>query len=228
MKGKFIGTAGLLFCILFVHACSTNDDESYFPLDNDFWWEYAIKRTLDNKLVEQKYIVANLPAKEIDGELLFPRKAANGTLELYRKSDSGIARTGLQDKPDVWIFKTPLQVGTRWQENTTLSFLDLPEHRKDLLSEAARQVELDYVIEAIDDTVDVAAGTFQHCMRIKAHGFVYANSSLKRIMGIRSIKIEHTHWYAPGIGLVKSIKRESSLPAKYDGEYLQELISYRH
>lgn len=227
MKSNITGIAGLLFVILFVYACS-NNDESYFPLDNDFWWEYSIKRTLDNELVKQKYIVANLPAKELDGELLFPRKAADGSLELYRKSADGIVRIGLQDKPDVWIFKTPTQVGTRWQENSNLSFLDFPGHRKDLLSEAARPVKLDYVIAAIDDTVVVAAGTFQHCLRIQAHGFVYANSSLKRIMGIRSIEIEHTHWYAPGIGLVKSIKREFTLPAEYNGEYFLELKSYRH
>jgi hypothetical protein len=42
------------------------------------------------------------------------------------------------------------------------------------------------------------------------------------------VDVEHTDWYAPGVGLVRSERRETSdSPYLKPGTYVQELTGYR-
>jgi hypothetical protein len=62
-------------------------------------------------------------------------------------------------------------------------------------------------IESIDETVTVSAGTFKGCVKVKGSG----NAQKKLgILGDAKINVEHYNWFAPGIGTIKSIVKESS------------------
>jgi hypothetical protein len=60
-------------------------------------------------------------------------------------------------------------------------------------------------------------------MRIEGTGSVTVKA---RTRGIDHIFIEQKEWYAQGVGLVKRIRTEKSIPEKYKGELIQELIKW--
>ena len=78
----------------------------------------------------------------------------------------------------------------------------------------------------MDDTVSVAAGTFRHCLRVRSRGSLFAGKTLQQFMGINDIDIDQTEWYAPGVGLVKTVRREFTTPGEFKNTYTQELVSY--
>jgi len=89
-----------------------------------------------------------------------------------------------------------------------------------------QNIPLEFTVEAEDDTVTVGAGTFEHCLRVKATGSLFAGSTLQDFMGIRFIQVEQTDWYAPGVGLIRRVRNESTTPAEWNNTYTQELLGF--
>ena len=89
-----------------------------------------------------------------------------------------------------------------------------------------RPVTVTYKIEDTDDTVTVTAGTFGHCLRVHGKGYLFAGRTLQEFMGIDTINIDQTEWYAPGVGLVKSVREEYTQPNEFRNTYTRELQSY--
>jgi hypothetical protein len=219
----------LLFLILLLCNIGCGQtSQDYFPLGGDFRWEYIIEEKLNDKHKIFKSLVANLDSKTIDSIEYFPRRSVNGETYYFSKTKQGILLSSAANQNGEIILGFPLEVGTQWQAVTRIKILD-SRHESFSGGESFisldDQIILDLQITKLDDTVTVPAGTFTNCLRIES----YASVTVKeRTRGIERILIQQTEWYGIGVGLVKRIRNERSVPDKYKGEQVQKLVLLQH
>ena len=101
---------------------------------------------------------------------------------------------------------------------------DLPKKLEGGWDGLSRYMTMDYTITSLDESVKVPAGRFSRCLRVDAVGFLDLPQRI--LLGIRTIKVEQTQWYAPEVGLVKMTRREFAIPNLYPSEYTQVLTSF--
>ncbi|MDX1519073.1 MAG: hypothetical protein R3318_03045, partial [Gammaproteobacteria bacterium] len=81
-------------------------------------------------------------------------------------------------------------------------------------------------IESMRDTVKVPAGTFRNCMRIRTEGKAFVDAG--NYVGNTVVGVDETSWYAPGVGLVKTVRKETTTKKALDyGEIILELEAFR-
>jgi hypothetical protein len=191
--------------------------EDYYPLKPGMTWEYSV---VSSKAGTRKITIRNLPAREIKGKKMTPREWKMGNTAKYylmARDDLGIYRYGeLKSEngepevttPKVYSLKEPVDRGTTWDIVTKMG---------------DRQVKVNLTVEKIDDAVQVPAGTFKDCVKIKHEG--QAQSGKDR-PGFTILAYE---WYAPGTGLVKSLAtiRAESKEAKPPETLTYQLDSFK-
>jgi hypothetical protein len=212
--------------LLFISGCGEPVPD-YFPLGNNLRWEYSIQETVNNKTEELKSIIANLPGKKFNDTVYYPRRSLSGETYLFRKTPQAIYLSKEPDQSGDIVFGYPLEQETGWQANSGIYIL---ERRHESFSggesfiDLDEPITLDYTIEELDESVEVPAGRFTGCIRIKASG---KGAVMSRTIGIDGIVIEQIEWYAPGTGLVKRVRKEFSVPDKFHGEFIQVLVSIK-
>jgi hypothetical protein len=158
----------------------------YFPLKEGLNKVYFVKQSDE----EGKLIETILPTREVKGKKVTPKKVelvpsqkstiltAKTLFAFYYVDETGIHEYGGQEyeapEPtieDTILLKFPFKVGTSWQVNSK---------EKD-----------NKTIVSTNDTVDVKAGTFRECIKVKIR--------------------EDYEWYAPNIGLVKLINNSLNI-----------------
>lgn len=208
LTGKIIVTG------IFLSACTQND-MSYFPLQNGIEWHYGISLKASGAVERQKYYVHNTGSRSLEDEILYVQRSLTGLEVLYRKLESGIERVGymrsqnqpgkLQPDP-LLLIPASIEAGMEW-ENTIQTRLLI---RKGAPGESAilAKVPAVNVIESLDETVTVPAGKFERCMRIDTNGFAFHSGTQHKSRTL--VEIKQSRWYAPGVGLVKSTRLETS------------------
>jgi hypothetical protein len=220
---------GLLLLAVVVCACGRADPE-YFPLNEGWVWRYRIVLTTEDRNWEQRYIITNLPRESSDNTLLVPQQTIDGRRIYYRVDDDGIVRmrSAVAGKSDIApgdrVLPSDPGAGTSWRGNATTVALMKIGPPQETLFRVSVEMPVTYLIEATDDHVSVPAGNFSNCLRIYGSGKI--NTDAGNYVGRTNVGIESWDWYAPGVGLVKSLRREttSSAALKY-GELLMELQS---
>ncbi len=206
-----------------VSGCG-KDGSDYFPLDPGYSWTYRQVLQTRNKgnagaFEKNIYAVAetNLPSEPLGDGRAVPRLYNDGGTLYFAKPADGIAlvarRAEDQDQPmpiaPRYILKHPLAVGDSWTEPGETQIL-----RRTILGSFGQFTKsisadgpLTYKVESLDDSVRVKAGTFHHCIRLHGTG----NAKLDWAdSGVLPIAIDTVEWYAPGVGLVKRIRKEDS------------------
>lgn len=213
-------------------GCGGNETD-YFPLEKGWTWEYRITRTTSDGAARQKYYVTNLAPMKLQEEWVVPRKTLAGNVYYYKETAEGFERVAKRtasdadialDKKRRILLPAPISQGTRWTYPTQTSLLEKtgPPQRTEYRIRAP--VKLNYVIESIDDEVRVPAGRFTRCLRVRGAGSSNVNAA--NYVGRAHVEVEHIDWYAPEVGLVKTIRREKiSSPAIDPGELVMELES---
>lgn len=217
----------LSFCLI-LSACGS-PDTSWFPLSEGIWWQYSAIRSIRGESHVQKLVLANLQAVNIEGKTLTPRKRADGQIDYYEKSEQGVYRVDIDDGSRDLQLQEPAEVGGKWQRASKILFLQVTGAFEATYNRRIKEdIILDYEIESIDDVVNVAAGRFENCLRIKGKGSIYGGGgSLEEFMDIDDINIETVEWYAPGVGLVKRTRKEYTHPLKFENHYSEELETIR-
>lgn len=181
-----------------------------------------------------KYMVANLPSRDLDGTKTFVRRTHDGSLFFYQKTDDGINRVAVKRRTDREIQREasthliipyPTEIGNAWQLETTTTILDrnIRAYERKVFT-LVTPVTLHYTVESLDAIVSVPAGRFDRCLRIRGIGHTRVNPNVS--VGVTNIEIETIDWYAPGVGLVKMVRKEKASTAVLDsGEYVLELES---
>jgi hypothetical protein len=215
--------AALLAAALLLAGCGQSPSD-YFPLGGEQRWQYDITRTIKGETRRQKLIVANLRATELAGRQVFPRRRLDGAVELYERTADGVLRVYPDAKQRQTVLPAVPAPGVAWQGETQIMFLEVTGAFSATFEARMQQsIPLSYVVESADETVEVAAGRFAHCLRVKSNGSMFAGGTLREYMGIRFVQVEQTDWYAPGVGLVKRVRREFTTPAEWNNEYTEEL-----
>ena len=192
MRTKLIAIFLILFSSLQVDNLYCSElILSYFPLKPGMTWTYKV---VSDKSETRTVTVTNLPPREIDDTKLTPKKWDIGGISKYYligTDDGGVYRYGEQKsensepiitKPKIYYLKNPVSDGTTWDISTKLG--------EDNLT-------VNLTIEGLNDTIKVPAGDFEDCLRIKHVGSSQRDDA--------SISLEAYEWYAPKVGLVKSL-----------------------
>lgn len=124
-----------------------------------------------------------------------------------------------------YVLRLPAKVGSHWMLPSAISLIESMFYEAgERIRDRQVPVTLRYTVEATDETVTVPAGTFSNCLRVSAHGSAITRVNMGQNFG--HIDVAHTDWYAPGIGLVKSERRETSDSAYLrPGSAVQELVA---
>lgn len=229
--------------VMFFTACS-NNGQAYFPLEPGIYWRYNIESTTMDGTETKKFIVQATQQRSWEGKTVPVRTTLAGTRLFYERTEQGILRVATQridqqspaavPENQRTVLKYPLEPGTSWTEMTETSALYRtgPPQRSEYWIHAP--VPLTYVIEATDDTVRVPAGRYENCLRVHATGKT-PNYDAGNYIGRTDIIVDQTDWYAPGVGLVKSVRRETTTGKvlnhggmqTFAGEMVFELETFR-
>lgn len=199
--------------------------QEYFPLGEKYRQDFVIEETVNNQREILKSVYENLEPVTVGAATYYPRRYADGKLYYFKKSEAGISVSAEPGHPGKMILGFPLQTGTSWQSETSVDILHR-RHESFTGGESFISLDdktmLDFRIVAMDDVVKVPAGRYTGCMRIEGTGSVKVEA---RTRGIDHILIKETEWYAQGIGLVRRTRTETSVPEKYKGKLVQELVA---
>lgn len=205
----------MLVLLGFFGACG-RPTNAYFPLEEGLRWQYDIHVMTMDGPQRKKYLVSNLPPARHEGQTLNVRASADGRYVYYRVEPAGVVRIG-ESAPDspLRLYTTPRLVlparidepisWTDTEFTVTLEHTGPPEHS---LNRITVPVIMNYRIEATDAEVTVPAGTFRNCVRIRGVGTTSKNVGF--YVGQTDIRVENTEWYAPGVGLVKAVREETT------------------
>ncbi len=221
-------------------GCSQPDD-GYFPLGSDLKWEYRFIKQfgqdvdiglfipaelLGSNVNGGKSVIVQQPGIDVEGVSYFPFRYANGEIVYYSINEAGIQRSSKPGENAKIVFKLPFQLDTQWRSDTSIELLN-SRHESFSGGESFitqdEKIILNNKIVSFDETVAVPAGKFANTMRIDSVASVKVT---ERTQGIHKINIEQTEWYAKGVGLIKRIRKEVSVPEKYNAIQATELIRF--
>ena len=193
MKKPFIIVALILTFLLPGTSWAAESAAAYYPLKAGMTWVYSVTSTSPGP---QKITITNLAPRKLEGRTVYPRKWDFGSGVKYyfvAQDNLGVYRYGEQigdngkpqiTKPKVYYLKDPVDVGTYWDIATKMG---------------AENLKVDITIESTRETVQVPAGKYQDCVKLKHVGRVQAKK------GGAGLSLTAFEWYAPKVGLVKSM-----------------------
>lgn len=226
------GRTGLLIACMLAGAGCGPASPDYFPLETGRRWEYRTTLRVLDETTHGREIVRNVGVVEHAGKPISIFEYPGGARRYYAHTGEGIVRVATvrgahgvmrTDAADHLVLPAPITAGTSWELDSELAlaesvFYDAGEHIRDRRT----PVLLRYRIESTSDAVTVAAAVFTDCVRVRATGSAIVRVNQGANFG--TVDVEHVDWYAPGVGLVRSSRAESSeSPFLKRGEYLLEL-----
>jgi hypothetical protein len=168
--------------------------EKYYPLKEGITWVYSVS---SKKPGGERITVTSLAPREVKGKTAHPRKwEVGGGVKYYfiAKDDAGVYRYAEQKgdagepqiiTPKVYYLKNPVDVGTTWDTVTKLG---------------EDELKVNITVESIGEKVQVPAGKYENCVKLKHEGRMQPKEG-----GTVPLSLTAYEWYAPGVGLVKSM-----------------------
>jgi len=220
---------------LLAGACAPGAAD-YYPLDAGRTFEYHQRVEVRGEPTVQRRVVTNLGPATWQGRRVHVQRVQDGVLHLFVRDAGGVRRIAtrspgqadaLADGEYHYLLPAPLRSGRHWSLESRLRLVESRTFaREDRLAPRLLPVTLVYTVEALDDTVQVPAGRFTACVRIRATGRTHV--PVDRGNARAAVAVEHVDWYAPGIGRVKSQREETSdSPFLHDGRFVLELARVR-
>lgn len=215
------GWAAAAFALLAAMGLGTvyfgrSGESDYFPLQAGRSWVYTMHVDVQGADPETfKSVAVNLVQESVEGTRATPRLYHDGRVLYYRRDPNGIRTVAFHEPGGApqraaggqYVLKFPIRPGTAWHtpEHTFLLTQRLLYNR---IVGVTIPVEIDYAITAVDDTVTVPAGRFRHCVHVTGAAKTTVGAlDNTRILPL-SVKVED--WFAPGVGLVKSVRSETA------------------
>jgi hypothetical protein len=227
------GTARLLSLLLIAVFGGCGEEAGYFPLEEGWTWGYRItvNRQGFGRRTYRSY-VSNLPSQALADITATPRIVHDGRVYYDAEEEGGIRRIAYRKPgetvawaaPGQFILKYPLEPGTAWRVASRTQLLTRRIHTWNSVEVVplVTEVALDYRVEAADDVVTVPAGVFKGCLRVRGAGRIVYDTDSR--LGVITIEVETTEWFAPGVGLVKMVRTERSFPENpFSGDLVKEL-----
>ena len=208
------GVVAVLALAALLAGC--RNSQSPFPLDPDLRFGYRLHLESEDVAGAENFksFAVDLPAQTIDGVSATPRLFADGKVIYYAEDKTGVREAAFREPgsdltpaaADQYILKYPLQPRVHWRSPGRTILLT----QKFLYSKALPVtigLDLDYTV-ANPESVHVPAGHFSNCIKVTAVG----HTSVTTIdnQSTLDVTVEISEWYAPGVGLVKSIRSEKA------------------
>lgn len=220
-----IGSKLMSATVLAIALCwgCQNELSRYYPLDPGLAWQYRVSLARNGDLVTTVADVANLQPEDVFGKRGVPQRSdmfgqssvrflaedSRGVFEYAQQS--GDAGTPVGSEAPNYVLRTPVAQGNAWSSIWQSA-------------RGGRQVSLPTVksIAATNETVMVPAGTFADCVRLKITG----RAAVESVNGPATIEVQGDEWYAPSIGLIKGVFRETVGRGEAATELAMELASF--
>jgi len=221
-------------------ACERKPVESpYFPLEVGRTWRYTLKPDPmgeDEEPVE--LTVASLGPEQVSGQRVTRQKidlAGEAHFLFIGVDENGVFRFATQSPGEAapWVdierdyfLSNPLTVGNSWKGKGAPSFLGVPDVA----------VPIESTVESTTDTVKTPAGEFANCLKINvtgsmeitdddeeeeepAHNVAVTEDEEDFDLVSGKFSLREQTWYAPGVGVVKSVIEES-----FDSEFDEQRV----
>jgi hypothetical protein len=219
----------VLGCLLLAGHARAADAPDVFPANPGRWWYYSTFVKVLDEQRRQRMFVANVG---FDGRTLLQRRQG-GWDHLYAIEEDGVShqayvnrRAGGRDAREAFATLLPLPpvVGASWQYRSRLRLIEARTFAADdRLGNRHLPVDLSASVAATDATVEVPAGRFHDCVQVEATGLTLVPADRGNLEV--EVRVTQTEWYAPGVGLVKTMRAETAdSPFLRSGEYVQELL----
>lgn len=220
--------AGLTLLAMLQGCQRGTPSEALFPLEPGHRWTYRVTtRSGDDASDRERLVLRTLGPENLaalDGQPAWRRRSDSGIDYWLRADASGIYRVASKndlqaepelDKPQRYVLKAPYVVGTQWQASTTAYLLMRRNEFPREIRHTHPNIPMNYQIDAVDESVEVPAGRYTHCLRVRGSASVrvYADPA----SGWRDLPLSTTEWYCPGTGLVKLERSEPSESAFLTG-----------
>ena len=234
---NFIFNYAFILLSFLAISCGENRTD-YFPLKYKKLWAYNIqiipseedkinyKKTnfsLEKQIIERG-------KTKID---VYPVIRENQTVYYYSKNKDGIFREAVQFKQSKpvsleekkkTVLKFPLQVGNKWSAPSK-TYLILRRYAY-FDYRANTNFLLNLELTSNTATVKVPAGTFRNCLKVEGYGETTFIGD--REIGSIKITIKTSDWYAPNVGLIKSVRVEGTDSDLFGtSEMIQELEDFK-
>lgn len=214
-------------------ACADTGSD-YYPLDDGRWWYFQTTTTILDEHRDQRFIVSNFGSGTYAGKPVFVQRQSSGRDIYLSRGPRGIERVGVRQNSSgqdpaaapALILPAELSTESRWTVQTHLALIESRTFaRQDKLLNLDLPVQLSMSVAATDETVEVPAGRFNDCVRIEGTGM--RSVRVDRGNASAEVHVTHREWYAPGVGLIKSARMETSdSPFLKAGEYSQLLLQF--
>ena len=214
-------------------GCSPVAGDGYFPLRTGADWTYALQTEMAAPPVDAVLHLSVDRVVTIDGKEVTVRRSASGA-EYYLLSDAtGIRRVATRvdldeeaqrDDPPRMVLPQPAVLGAEW-EVSTVPYLLLRNAEFPRELKHRHKTMMRYRIEAVAETVEVPAGVFTDCLRVK--GVTSFKLFKDPIQGFSDQPIIATEWYCRGVGLVQ-FDREEIVNSSFltGGKIRYQLVDY--
>jgi len=219
--------------VLAVVGCSDTATE-FYPLETGRWWYFRTETTILDEHREQRFLVANLGHGDHAGTSVAIQRQSNGREVYFRRTSRGVERVGVRvrigesptSQASTLVLPADPDLARNWVTQSRLALIESRTFaRQDKLRNVVLPVELTMSVTSTNDTVSVAAGRFDSCIRLDGTGV--RNVKTDRGNATAEVIVTHQEWYAPGIGLVKATRSETSeSPFLKAGQFTQELLQF--
>lgn len=198
-------------------GCKEPPGSSLFPLEEGRRWTYRLSSEWENDTRERETVVLSNLGRDsaLESGSAWHRRSDTGLDYWLRADATGIYRVAAKSdvdaepKPDPaprFVLKAPIAVGTSWQTTTTTYLMQRNSEFPPEIRHAHPSVPVVWTIEALDDRVEVPAGRFEQCVRVK--GLALLRLFADPVNGFKDMPLTTLEWYCPGVGLVKVERRE--------------------
>lgn len=198
-------------------GCKEPPGSSLFPLEEGRRWTYRLSSEWENDTRERETVVLSNLGRDsaLESGSAWHRRSDTGLDYWLRADATGIYRVAAKSdvdaepKPDPaprFVLKAPIAVGTSWQTTTTTYLMRRNSEFPPEIRHAHPSVPVVWTIEALDDRVEVPAGRFERCVRVK--GLALLRLFADPVNGFKDMPLTTLEWYCPGVGLVKVERRE--------------------
>ena len=219
--------------LLIAAATGCSGDESiYFPLADGHWWYFKVETTVLDERREHRQLITNLGRGSYHGNAVYSRRQSTRLTEHFVRSPWGVEQLlGAQRATDsairsARVFPADLDAKEDWTLGSRLAVIESRTFaRQDRLRTRDLPVELTVSVAATGEFVEVPAGRFSDCVKLRAIGQRSVRTDRGNATG--DVQVQHDEWYAPGVGLVKVERVESSdSPFLKAGYYAMSLLAY--
>lgn len=224
------------FCLSLLAACEKPASDDYFPLNQGLRWEYQVTIEHPERLDTKQLIIETTGQTRLKEEAVSIRSTSDGTDYYLAKRADGIyrlaKRTVVETEPRLDVsprMVLPLPItqakGKTWSTISQPYLIERVYEGMDVMTADMLQFPMTYSVLSLDETVEVAAGHFEHCILVEGQTdlSLYADART----GNSTIPITTREWYAPGVGLVK-LEREEPLNTDVykGGKITMELVKF--